>query len=175
MSEEYNKYLDEHVNGLKQGLKWFEKYYPKVFINEKTGNDIQYLVETNVILHDKSKYSIEEYYAYDEYFYGDRNNEKEFNYAWLHHQNHNPHHWQYWLLVNDDEGKLEALDIPLEYIIEMILDWWSFSWKQGNLFEIFKWYDNNKNNMILSDKTRTKVENILEIMQQLLYGNTTFS
>ena len=69
MSKEYNKYLDEHVNGLKQGLAWFEKYYPKVFINEETGNDIKYLVETNVILHDKSKYTRGEYYAYNEYFW----------------------------------------------------------------------------------------------------------
>lgn len=84
-------------------------------------------------------------------------------YAWLHHIHENPHHWQYWVLVNDDpeEGAI-ALDIPYKYVIEMICDWWSFSWKTGNLYEIFDWYDAHKNHMILSEYTRELVEEILE-------------
>ena len=56
----------------------------------------------------------EEYFAYATYFYGKKTSqvEKNFDYAWLHHQKENPHHWQYWLLHNDDEG-LVALEIPL--------------------------------------------------------------
>lgn len=53
------------------------------------------------------------------------------------------------------------LDMPHRYIIEMICDWWAFSWKKGNLFEIFSWYDEHKAYMKLSDKTRTTVEDIL--------------
>ena len=44
----------------------------------------------------------------------------------------------------------------------MIGDWWSFSWKTGNLYEIFDWYDTHKNRMILSEHTRELVEEILE-------------
>ena len=41
-----------------------------------------------------------------------------------------------------EHGELETiLEMPYDYIIEMICDWWSFSWQSGNLYEIFKWYE----------------------------------
>ena len=52
------------------------------------------------------------------------------------------------------------MDYP--YIIEMICDWWSFSWAADNLFLIFYWYDKHKDNIMMSDKTRTTVEDILD-------------
>lgn len=65
--------------------------------------------------------------------------------------------------INDDPAEGEILlDMPMEYIIEMICDWWSFSWKAGNLFEMFKWYEEHKNYIKLSTRTRNIVENILE-------------
>ena len=48
------------------------------------------------------------------------------------------------------------------YILEMICDWWSFSWSSGNLNEIFSWYDKRKDYMKLGKQTRKTVENILE-------------
>ena len=51
--------------------------------------------------------------------------------------------------------------MPDNYIIEMICDWWAFSWSKGNLNEIFKWYDDHKEYIKLSIKTRQKVEDIL--------------
>ena len=65
-----------------------------------------------LVNHDQSKYDEEEYEAYDDYFYGKEGKDEDdiavidnaFDYAWLHHIHHNPHHWQYWVLVNDDDG-----------------------------------------------------------------------
>ena len=109
---------------------------------------------------------VEEYTAYDEYFYGKTKTpeiKKNFNLAWLHHIHNNPHHWQHWVLINDDPGEgMIMLDMPHNYIIEMICDWWAFSWAKGNLYEIFNWYDAHKDYMKLSDKTRETVEDILE-------------
>ena len=105
--------------------------------------------------------------AYDNYFYGDKSEEDEFNYAWLQHIHNNPHHWQYWVLINDDDGTI-GLDIPYNYIIEMILDWWSFSWKTGNLYEIFNWYNEHKKTMILNETTKIIVESILNDMREIL-------
>ena len=51
--------------------------------------------------------------------------------------------------------------MPLEYVIEMIADWWSFSFRSGNIREIFSWYDKHKE-MKLHPKTRKLVEDILE-------------
>ena len=58
--------------------------------------------------------------------------------------------------------------MPDNYIFEMIYDWWSFSWAKSNLYEIFDWYNERKNYIKLSDKTRKKVEDILEKMKDEL-------
>ena len=137
MSQKYDMYIREHVDNLQRGFTWLKQNCPEVL--EDLEEEIQY----QIIIHDDSKWSDEEYDAYDEYFYGAGKNENEFNYAWLHHIHNNPHHWQYWLLREDD-GDTIPLEVPYNYIIEMVLGWWSFSWKQDNLKEIFKWYDTNK-------------------------------
>ena len=58
--------------------------------------------------------------------------------------------------------------MPDCYIIEMICDWWSFSWKKNNLWEIFEWYNDHKDYMKLSDYTRMKVEKYLGLIQEKL-------
>ena len=56
-----------------------------------------------------------------------------------------PHHWQYWVLINDNPEEGEVLiEMPYNYILEMICDWWAFSWAKGNLNEIFPWYEERK-------------------------------
>ncbi len=47
-------------------------------------------------------------------------------------------------------------------ILEMICDWWSFSWKTGNLYEIFNWYDAHKDYIKMHPKSRKKVETITQ-------------
>lgn len=64
--------------------------------------------------------------------------------------------------------------MPYEYIIEMICDWWAFSWAKENLFEIFKWYDEHKDYMKLSDWTRIEVEDILKQMKAKLEREKVF-
>ncbi len=51
--------------------------------------------------------------------------------------------------------------MPYNYIIEMICDWWAFSWAEGDLSEIFSWYDEHKDYIKLNPKTRETVEDIL--------------
>lgn len=54
------------------------------------------------------------------------------------------------------------------YFIEMICDWWAFSWAKGNLQEIFKWYGEHKNYMKLHPNTRKRVEGILNDIKDKL-------
>ena len=161
MRDEYDVYLDNHIANVKKGLDWMIKYMPEIFKIDP--------VSLSMIIshHDESKYSDEEYFAYCEYFYGKEKTteiEENFDLAWLHHQHNNPHHWQHWLLREDD-GDMKALEMPEVCIIEMVVDWWSFSWKSGNLYEIFNWYENNKSKMLLHSSTLLKVEHILESMK----------
>lgn len=168
MSMEYDLYLQEHKANVFKGLEWIHENLHNVLEGCNYGA-LEQQIRYN---HDASKSELDEYIAYDKYFYcGNRSYKvcEDFNYAWLKHIHKNPHHWQYWVLVNDDpkEGII-ALEMPYNYIIEMICDWWSFSWSKGDLREIFKWYDEHKDHMKLSSKTRKIVENILNEINKKL-------
>lgn len=58
--------------------------------------------------------------------------------------------------------------MPIEYILEMICDWWSFSWSKDRLYEIFDWYDGHKKYIKLSKNTRKTVEDILDKIHRKL-------
>lgn len=158
MSIEYDIYIVEHIDNVKKAYKWIKDH-----------NIILEDYSVRVGLHDLSKYSDEEYIAYDNYFYGRKTKavKEAFNYAWLHHIHQNPHHWQHWVLINDEDGT-HALEMPKEYVVEMISDWWAFSHKSGNLYEIFDWYKSHKKNMILHENTRKLVEDILDKIKKML-------
>ena len=169
MSIEYDNYINQHVQNVLNAAEWLRR---------NINFDIPPMIDghrTGLFNHDQSKWEKEEYDAYDAYFYGGRKTKevkKTFNYAWLHHIHNNPHHWQYWVLINDDpEDGTVALDIPYRYAIEMICDWWSFSWSDGNLYEIFDWYNKHKDRMILSKNTRELVEDILDQIRKKLDKN----
>lgn len=162
MSREYDDYIREHVANVQRAFDWLDAHIPEV--HEKMA-DKNYILS----MHDASKTQEDEYNAYDAYFYGGNKSYKvvsDFNYAWLKHIHRNPHHWQYWVLKHDDEPE-EALEMPYPYIIEMICDWWSFSFKNGNLKEIFGWYEKHKG-MVLHEKTRKIVEDILKKIREEL-------
>ena len=173
MSREYDNYLTEHKGNVARGFHWIQEHLPEL-IPAEDGIDYEHQI---CFAHDKSKNESDEYDAYDAYFYG-RNRSfqvvQDFNYAWLNHIHRNPHHWQHWILLNDEPNEGEIiLDIPYHYILEMICDWWAFSWAKGDLTEIFNWYDQHKSYMKLSEKTRKTVEDILwKIRLELQKGGT---
>lgn len=168
MSREYDLYLEQHKRNVIKGLYWLRDNIPEI-LELLDPVDYEYQIRFG---HDASKSEADEYDAYDKYFYGNNKSYlviQNFNEAWLKHIHRNPHHWQHWVLINGDPNEgIVVLDMPYKYIIEMICDWWSFSWNSGNLNEIFKWYDEHKEHMKLSSKTRKTVENILDKMNNKL-------
>lgn len=162
--EDYKKYIIEHKENVKKAYNWLLDNFTDDEINFGDKNKLKKLIEK----HDLSKWSEEEFEPYALYFNVDKKKYKdEFNKAWLHHIHNNPHHWQYWVLVNDDDGTI-GLQMPQEYIIEMICDWWSFSHKTGKLEEIFDWYKDHRKKQILNDKTKEEVELILNKIKDKL-------
>lgn len=162
MSKQYDEYIKKHQKAVRQGFGWLSIYLPGLI--EEWSDMMMVDIIRN---HDVSKYSSEEYDAYDRYFYGEGEKTKEvkdaFNRAWLHHIHANPHHWQHWVLINDDPNLVEiVLEMDYPYIIEMICDWWAFSWVKGDLYEIFKWWEEHEKYMKLHVKTRKTVVDILE-------------
>lgn len=169
MSTQYDEYLQEHRSNCMKGLEWLRANLPDLLI-------MGYDYEGQMLEHDRSKNEADEYVPYDNYFYGGNRSyamkqeaKVEFDKAWLKHIHRNPHHWQHWVLVHDEPNEATtAIDMPYSYIIEMICDWWTFSWKSGNLNEIFKWYDAHKDYMVLSFNTKCTVEHILACIKEKL-------
>ena len=164
MSAQYDLYLQQHRNNVYKGFQWIQENLPELLVD-----GVAWQTE---FAHDTSKNESDEYEAYDRYFYGNNKSYQvvqEYRRAWLLHIHRNLHHWQHWVLINDDpkEGEI-ALDIPYNYILEMICDWWAFSWQKDNLNEIFNWYDEHKAYIKMSPKTRKSVDNILEKMKEKL-------
>lgn len=168
MSDQYDRYLARHKENVRKGFEWLQTNLPDIV----DGSDCNWNIIFN---HDSSKYELDEYSAYDTYFYG-RNRSYDvvnaFRRAWLLHIHRNPHHWQHWILINDDPAEGEILlEIPYDYIIEMICDWWSFSWQKGDLSEVFTWYDEHSAYIKLAPKTRKTVEDILWAIRERLGYN----
>lgn len=168
MSYEYDAYLNKHVKAVERAARWMVDNLPELGLTE---GERDLLIE-HAANHDASKYSRAEYPAYDGHFYGVDDNDA-FSRAWLHHIHHNPHHWQHWVIVNgygkfSEPGVVTALEMPKVYVLEMIADWWSFSWLSGNLYEVFDWYEGHRCKIVLNRDTKEYVEDVLGRIREVL-------
>ena len=176
---QYEAYLTEHIANVQKAYEWMKQNIPEYLSEDNYIEEGAYYGELDEIItrHDASKRNqlpdVDNYYElcceydpYAEYFYGEKTPEvtEAFQRAWLSHIHHNPHHWQHWMLQNDEDG-LKLLDMPYVFLIEMVADWWSFSWKTDNLTEIFNWYEKRKDGILISDKTRERLHMILDAIK----------
>lgn len=133
------------------------------------------------LLHDLSKFRPDEWLPYANWFYGPRYSDQEvhqamrvgvwlpytselgnqFDYAWLHHQRRNKHHYQYWLL-KEDSGALKPLKMPKRYVLEMIADWRAASRAITGTDNTPAWYDEHADLIVLHPRTRYLVECLLK-------------
>lgn len=138
--EEYREYIEEHINNVKHVWK-------NIVLNEELRNFInqgkedslyENIISTNIDIHDRSKYSEEEFEPYRKNFFPINDKEKEenlvdFNLAWQHHKDNNKHHWDYW----KERGLTN--DMPFVYVVEMFCDHAAMSIKfGGTALEWFK-------------------------------------
>lgn len=128
-----------------------------------------------ILIHDWSKFLPCEFIAYAHNFFDDDGGKRfirdktgaydpnsqsvKFKYAWLSHQQ-NKHHWQSWISIGNG-GKLEALEMPEKYIREMIADWIGAGMALSGRRDPRPWYETNKNDMVLHEKTRARIALIL--------------
>jgi len=127
--------------------------------------------------HDLSKYTLREFFPYAYHFF-DENGERynrvgkpgysttektgdlDFEKAWFWHQARNDHHWQYWVVPGSD-GSFTVMDMDEICIIEMYCDWVGAG-IAANSGGPKEWYDNNKNKLLLSPRTRERIEYYIE-------------
>lgn len=136
------------------------------------------------IMHDMSKFKPDEFIPYANYFYGNGGNikkgrdstgyykptdtgDKAFDFAWLLHQKRNRHHWQWWVLP-EDNGGVKVLEMTHEYKLEMLCDWIGAGKAQGKispkndpLAETRIWWKANNHKMQLHHNIRRYFELLL--------------
>jgi hypothetical protein len=109
---------------------------------------------STLLKHDNSKFSLKELPHYGQHFFGDKGNPDGFAKAWLHHQKHNKHHWEYW------SG--QPVEMPDEYVLEMIADWMGAGRAYTGSWDISEWFVQNNEKMKLHPLTRAKVVRIIK-------------
>ena len=126
------------------------------------------------LVHDLSKLLPSEWFPYVNHFHGpwaeeymsdDDSIDPPFDFAWLQHQKRNDHHWQYWILREDD-GKTKVFPMPPDARMEMACDWLGANLAQGGtgLYgprSVQTWYSEKKGCMLLHKDTRKWVEEFL--------------
>lgn len=121
------------------------------------------------VLHDWSKFMPDEWGPYAVYFFSkssraDKESAKPaFDLAWLAHQRRNPHHWQYWVMLNSD-GSTKVFPMPDKYRREMLADWEGAGRAKGQP-DVQAWYRNNRHAMMLHEETRAWIEGRLGVSQ----------
>lgn len=172
----YDIYLNLHRDNVRRA---FEEHFLPFFEDELAPTIIDDLKD-QISHHDESKESTEEYQPYVDRFYPDGTKSEDvihnsFAYAWLHHLHNNPHHPQYWYLRNDtDHDEDRMLDIPFNYIVEMLCDWGSFYYMDEEKkpgvnpnSRARDWYNLHGEEFGFSDNTKNEIERIFEKCPEL--------
>ena len=128
-----------------------------------------------LLIHDWSKLTPAEWTPYVEMFYGagwDRKQhgtplpdhvQTDFDAAWLHHQHRNPHHWQHYVLREDD-GDVKVLEMPENFVREMVADWAGAGRAITGRWEIEAWYERARKKMLLHPRTERRVDSLLSLV-----------
>lgn len=120
-----------------------------------------------LLIHDWSKFTAAEWGPYVRRFGSGRGgaggkagDPDEFHRAWTHHWHLNAHHWEHWLVLQDD-GALRPLVMPEHFTREMVADWMGAGRAYTGRWEVHEWFAKNGQRMNLHPVTRTFVEQLL--------------
>ena len=124
------------------------------FINDFFGH-----INHDVINHDASKLSTQEFTQYRNYFFpikGEEKSKEEFKKSWEHHKEHNMHHWQSWTKdpINYNDPYADA------FVVMMVVDWVAMGFEFGDTAQDY--YEKNKDSIILPEWA-------IKLMQEILF------
>ena len=168
--EKYTEYITNHIKNVQDAYKEasdaFKEIFPKVYEKDHLITELN----MNLIQHDNSKFSDDEFWGYVMRFFPMKNIDpkskqvkKDFDLAWLHHIHNNQHHPQHWSFV--DDGEIKVVDMPDIYIIEMLCDWMAMSKYHGST-TLEYWNSERAKKLPMSKYTKSKVEEFMKWMQK---------
>lgn len=138
------------------------------------------------IIHDWSKFLPVEFINYARWHFGAQSLDGWAK-AWGHHQNHNPHHPEYWLLSwrGDPDSYhglgqhvadfVTVLPMPEIYVREMIADFFGASKIYTGSWNIDNWLNENGPKMILHDETKRLIATVMFELAYMLTDNCDWS
>jgi len=117
-----------------------------------------------LIIHDWSKFTPTELFGYGRQFYSKKQDAENWARTWIHHQNHNPHHWEYWITRSDlykSYRANEPMPMPEKYIKEMLADWMgagrAYEGKFPENLTDWDWWFKNNQKIVLHPESRVKL------------------
>lgn len=129
------------------------------------------LPEGIYLSHDLSKFWPEEFFAYADWFYGKKSDPEAYDRAWLHHLHNNPHHWQYWVMPPefnpDGDHDNGCLEMPEEYVLEMIADWLGANKAYQDTWDMTPWLKENFGKIRMHQKSK---DFLVKKLRELGYG-----
>lgn len=107
------------------------------------------------IVHDLSKFHPTEFFESVRYYQGTSSpipvckKANKISYGWQHHKGRNPHHYEYWV-DNLDNGTPTYHNIPYEYLMEMLADWFAagrtYKGKDFKVMDEVEWWREKREN-----------------------------
>ena len=123
-----------------------------------------------LIKHDWTKFLTSELPHYQRQFFGKKDDPEGFIRAWIHHQNSNDHHWEYWIPRTGHNRCTTPypdnmpIPMPMAACEEMVADWLGASraytgkWPTN---DDWPWMKENASKLRLHDDTRYRLSLIL--------------
>ena len=160
----YMDYINNHIDNVSKAFDQYGDQLCSALEIDKSRLD------SIVSIHDRSKYTDEEFDPYRAKFYPKNINQEDielcFNDAWKHHYEHNPHHPEFWITKNDN-GEVQYTDMAKLYIAEMLLDWAAMSMVKGGTACEYYYRKDGGLKKPFSQNTREIVERVINIFKSL--------
>lgn len=163
--DNYRKYVLNHINNVQKA--WNEEV--SILDDKFIKSNIDELTE-QIKNHDKSKLDEDEFNAYRANYnpindLEKTNNEANFQVAWYHHFQNNPHHWQHWTDKSGELIPIEDIDNIKKAYIEMICDWQAMGYVFGDTAK--QYYDSNKDTIKIYPELKEWLEGLLNQLENL--------
>ncbi len=151
------KTISDYLGSLVGHIKYVQEAGRKIGVNEN-----------QLLIHDQSKFSDEEFPAYAAHFYGN-DDPDVYAVAWLHHMNHNQHHWNHWIFPDGFTPKDTSVEngivfMPDSFSLEMVADWMGASRQYTGSWDMTEWLAENSESILLHSKTARHVGSVLETL-----------
>lgn len=137
------------------GLHFIESLNQHIGFVREAGLQIGVNLE-QLTAHDLSKFTVAEFTGYAQYFHGGGAPEL-FASAWLHHLQHNEHHWQHWIIP----PRAQVRVMPKRFVLEMVADWMGARKACTGLWDMTEWLAKNLDTVVLHNKSTQYLNTVL--------------